>query len=550
VTDIFSISSRFVDEVVALNPEAATQFGIPGYDHLWNDTSPEGFAANHDLVLRYQREVDSLQPHLDRWHVHGRRVLQDFFLEEIAEYEEGARYFRLSHVAGVADDLREIFDLMDTESDAGWDNIATRLETIDQPLAGWRETFEEGRRAGRVVPRRQVTAMIEQFRHLAGPDSHWMLLEPQVVSNQPDRAERVQAAIAQAQAEAASFADYLEQTYAKDATTADGAGLERYLANADRFLGMRIDPVETYEWGWSEVRRLHDAMNTVARQIDPDRDLADVIELLETEPRYLTESPAAFAEFIQDLQNQALGQLDGTHFDVPEQIRQVKVNMVPPGGALGAYYVQPSEDFARPGSIWYSFGERQQLPLWSEVSTGYHEGFPGHHLQLGTALAQRANLTRAHRLFLWHSGYGEGWALYTERLMDELGYFEKPEYLLGMLSAQQLRACRVVIDIGCHLGLDIPGDGLVNPGGSWDFDTGVQMLHRIAGLPPDQADSEVKRYFGWPAQAISYKVGERAILDMREQARRKHGPSFDLKEFHRRLLEGGDARLDYLATLD
>lgn len=163
-------------------------------------------------------------------------------------------------------------------------------------------------------------------------------------------------------------------------------------------------------------------------------------------------------------------------------------------------------------------------------------------------MAQSEKLTRAHRVFIWHPGYGEGWALYTERLMNELGYFDQPQYLLGMLAAQQMRACRVVIDIGSHLDLDIPANGLVNPGGKWDFETGVEMLNRVAGVPVDQSESEIKRYLGWPGQAIAYKVGERAILNMRDELKAEQGSSFDLKDFHRRLLEGGDVRLDYLAS--
>ena len=216
------------------------------------------------------------------------------------------------------------------------------------------------------------------------------------------------------------------------------------------------------------------------------------------------------------------------------------VNLVPPGAALGAYYMQPSEDFTRPGGIWYSFGERDQIPLWGEVSTAYHEGFPGHHLQMGIAMAQAANLTRAHRLMIWYSGYGEGWALYTERLMDELGFFEKPEYLLGMYGAQQMRACRVVVDIGLHLGFDIPAHGPINPGQAWDYDAAIQMMHQVAALPIDVATSEVIRYLGWPAQAPSYKVGEREILAIREEAKKRS--DYDQKEFHRTLLEG--ARCD------
>jgi uncharacterized protein (DUF885 family) len=545
VTDIYELSTQYVDDVVSQAPELATYLGVPGSDHLWSDTSPAGTEALHELVKNYRRQVNSLNGIDDRWHQHGRRVFADHLEENLSEYETGSRYYRARHVAGIADDLRDIFDLMSTQSDEDWDNIATRLETIDQPMNGWEQTLEEGRRLGHVVSQRQVTSLIEQMRHLAGSESKFLGLA--VASAKSGRADRVAKAVDQARNSAGTFADYLEQEYATDAVEADGVGAERYVSEADRFLGMTIDPQETYEWGWTEVHRLHRAMTDVAQRIDRDRSLAEVLKMLDSDPRFLTSNPEEFVEFIQELQDQALGQLDGTHFDVPEQIRKVSVNLVPPGAALGAYYLPPSEDFTRPGGIWYSFGERQQLPLWGEVSTGYHEGFPGHHLQVGTAMSQSEKLSRAHRVFIWHPGYGEGWALYTERLMDELGYFEEPQYLLGMLAAQQLRACRVVIDIGSHLDLDIPSDGYINPGGKWNFDAGVQTLHQIAGLPIDQAESETKRYLGWPGQAIAYKVGERAILRMREEAKRKEGGDFDLKDFHRRLLEGGDVRLDYLA---
>jgi uncharacterized protein (DUF885 family) len=352
-----------------------------------------------------------------------------------------------------------------------------------------------------------------------------------------------------AQGAVTEFVEYLEADYLPSAPLADAVGRDRYVAEADRFVGQLIDPIETYEWGWEEVHRLDAEMKKVAASVDPDRDLAGVIELLETDPGYAVPSQEAFVEFIQTLQDEALHQLEGVHFDVPEEIRSVSVNRVPPGAALGAYYLPPPEDFKRPGGIWYSFGERQQIPLWGEVSTGYHEGFPGHHLQVGTVMAMAENLSRFHRLLIWYSGYGEGWALYTERLMDELGYFERPEYLLGMLAAQQLRACRVVIDIGCHLEYRIPDHAPIGAGDVWTYEHGVEVLHQLAGQPRDVSESELKRYLGWPGQAIAYKVGERAILELREARRRREGDRFDLKEFHRSLLGRGEVRLDYLKEL-
>jgi uncharacterized protein (DUF885 family) len=226
----------------------------------------------------------------------------------------------------------------------------------------------------------------------------------------------------------------------------------------------------------------------------------------------------------------------------------VTVNLAPPGGALGAWYINPSSDWERPGSVWYSLGEREMIPVWQEVSTAYHEGFPGHHLQIGTAMWQSDRLSKAHRLLIWYSGYGEGWALYAERLMDELGYFERPDYRVGMLASHIFRAARVVVDIGCHLGYTIPDTAPLHAGETWSYEKAVDYIEQVGLQPRDLAESEVKRYLGWPGQAISYKVGEREILDIRRRLRERDA-SFDLKDFHRRIIEGGEVRLDYLREI-
>ena len=222
------------------------------------------------------------------------------------------------------------------------------------------------------------------------------------------------------------------------------------------------------------------------------------------------------------------------------------MNIAPPGGSLGAYYVGPSEDFSRPGSVWWSLTPRGPYPVFDEVSTAYHEGFPGHHLQIGVQMSLADRLSRLHRLWVWKPGAGEGWALYAERLMDELGFFEKPDYVFGWLSGQMLRACRVVIDIGSHLELPIPDGQPFHPGEPWTFDSAVQMLVEYASLSKPYAESEVTRYLGWPGQAIAYKVGENAILEMRREARVRLGADFDAKAFHSRLLEIGPVGLDLL----
>ncbi len=251
---------------------------------------------------------------------------------------------------------------------------------------------------------------------------------------------------------------------------------------------------------------------------------------------------------MQARQERALADLDTTAFDVPAEIRGVEVRIAPPGGSLGAYYIPPSEDLKRRGSIWYSLGETLPIPLWDQVSIAYHEGFPGHHLQCGLQVTFRERLSKLQRLE-GYSGYAEGWALYCERLMHELGYYEKPDYLLGMLSCQMMRACRVVIDIGCHLELPIPEDAPFHPGERWSFELAVEMLETMAGMPRDHAESEVTRYFGWPAQAIAYNVGERLIVSLRREMEAREGEAFRLKDFHNRVLGCGNVALDRLRDI-
>jgi uncharacterized protein (DUF885 family) len=290
-------------------------------------------------------------------------------------------------------------------------------------------------------------------------------------------------------------------------------------------------------------------MEHQAGLIDPGASLPEVVEQLKTDPDRCAATPDEFLEAMRQRQELVMAELDGTHFDIPEPIKRLEVKVAPPGGSLGAYYVQPSEDFTRPGTVWYSLGTQTSFPLWDEVSTAYHEGFPGHHMQSGVQLSLADRLSRLHRTLIWHPGYGEGWALYAERLMHELGYLEKPEYVLGMLSAEMHRACRVVIDIGLHVGYPIPPDAVFRPGRDWTFETAVEMLTDLAFLYPDYARSEVTRYLGWPGQAISYKVGQRVILELREDMRSRRGGAFDLKEFHGAVLGSGPVGLAHLREL-
>jgi uncharacterized protein (DUF885 family) len=539
----FEISDRFTDDWAKLMPISATIFGIAGYDDQCTDYSPDGVAGRADLYRKTKAELDAHLDHPDEVQAFGARVLSDWLAEQIDRFETQKWRRDLNHVASPFQHMRDVFDVMSKDDEEGWSAIAARLDGFGRMLDGYRQCLESGIADGDTVAVRQAESLLEQVEAAASDVSRFLSFRKDAASSDGDP-DRLSRAVDAARTACAEFASWLRAEYLPVARPSDAVGRDEYLRGADEYLGMTIDPEETYEWGWSEVRRIRAEMEATAGDIDPDSSITEILELLETDPERSAATRDDFVRFVSEIQQQAISQLAGVHFAVPDELKVVTVNIAPPGGSLGAWYMSPSEDFSRPGSIWYSPGERERLPYWQEVSTAYHEGFPGHHLQVGTAVLQRERLSRFHRLVIWYSGAGEGWALYAERLMDELGFFEKPEYRLGLLASQLFRSLRVVVDIGCQLGFTIPGDAPLHAGDVWDYQRAVDYMSQIGLQAQDVAESEVKRYLGWWGQAISYKVGEREILDIRDQARSLG--DYDQKDFHRKMLEAGAIRLDHL----
>ena len=545
--DIYTLSSDIVDETAAAVPTRATSLGIAGHDHEWDDLSPAGLDALADVQRDQLRRVAGLSPATDQWARLAVDVATAELERDLILHEAGEGLRELNSIESPLQKLRDAFDQMDTETSEGWSNIASRLEKLPTALKQYAESLSLGKERGQAVARRQVVEGVRQARNHSGNDSHFNTFPAaatDIVSQ--SLADRIEVGVASARAAYGNLADFLEQQYLPRATERDGVGRDRYVMHAARFLGCEIDPIATYEWGWSEVERLRGRMAEVSAEIVPGGGLADTLELLLTDPERAAKSQDEFRDLMLERQEVALRELEGTHFDVPEPVRVIDVKMTPPGGSLGAYYYQPSEDFSRSGTVYWSKGDQQQIPLFDEVTTAYHEGFPGHHLQVGLQLTAGDRFSRMQKVMVWYSGSGEGWALYAEDLMEELGYLETPDYVMGKLAAEMLRACRVVIDIGSHLELPIPTDQPFHPGESWTFEAGVAMLEAYAAQDHDPAVSEMTRYLGWPGQAISYKVGQQAIRDLRREEQTRLGGEYDQKAFHARLLEVGAVGLDTL----
>lgn len=546
---IFALSDRLVDELCELYPNTATYIGVDGYDDRWPDMSPAGVAHAAETLRAMRRRVAAAPPAENRWEQLAVSVAADELDRMIQGYEDGDPQRDLNSISSSLQGLRETFDHMRRETLHDWENVAARLEALPATFAGYQATLDEGRRRGMAVPIRQVEEAVRQAEVQASEQSALLLLDEALAAGDVvdgAMASRVRDGIAAGRRAYRDFATYLRTTYAPDAPDKDAAGPDRYRREVRKLLGTDIDPHEAYEWGWTEVASLRRRMEAVAEEIAPGEGIAGAIRVLKDDPARAAATPEDLVAFLSARVNEALERLAGTHFDVPDQIRRCDVKLAPPGGALGAYYVGPSEDFTRPGSVWWSIVRDEPRPLYEDVTTAYHEGFPGHHLQVGVQASLDEHLSRLHRRWVWMPGTGEGWALYAERLMDELGYLDRPDYVFGYLAGQMHRACRVVIDIGSHLEFAIPRGQPFHPGEPWSYATAVEMLEDYATLDTPYAESEVKRYLGWPAQAIAYKLGEREILRVRDELAAADGDRFDLKGFHARLLEVGPVGLDLM----
>lgn len=546
------ISDQFVERFAALDPISATFEGIPGHDDELTDYSPDGIAERLAHARTTLRELDGVPVQSDRERVAAEVIRRE--LEVAVDLSEAGEELRaLRVIDSPVSNVRISFDVLPRDTVEDWETITARTTAVPQALDGFIASLREGVREGLVAAQRQAVACAQQADTWGGRgngDTPFFVglvdeLDARGVEDPALRA-RLEEAARRATAAYAALGRFLVDEYLPAASEQDAVGGERYERWALSFNGTRLDLRETYAWGWDEARRIEAAMGDVGERILPGESLGDVIEHLERDPTRTIEGAETFRAWLQDLMDRTVSELDDVHFDIPTPMQRVEAMIAPPGGAASMYYTGPSEDFSRPGRTWYPTLGRTTFPLWGEVSTAYHEGVPGHHLQIGMTRLLADDLNRFQRTLALNAGHAEGWALYAERLMGELGYLDDPAFELGMLRAQMMRAARVVIDIGLHLELSIPDDNRFHPGERWSPELALEFMMERTRFGEDFASSEVDRYLGWPAQAICYKVGERSWLRAREEMRTRLGATFDLKQFHDTALRLGPMGLDQL----
>ncbi|GIJ34220.1 DUF885 domain-containing protein [Micromonospora sediminimaris] len=546
---IDDLANRYVADWAALSPTGATSVGIAGHDDKFDDLSPDGYAARAELTRRTLAELDTIEPVTEAERT-AREAMQERLGLELDRYDTGETASEVSVITSGLHEIRMVFDLMPTEGEQARANLAARLNLFASTLEDYKTTLRESAAAGRISSRAQLIEVAKQCDTWVDPDGDNVFhgLVDRLGEDGSLGAELRRGAAA-ATAATAEFGQFLRAELAPHGREKQAAGRERYELASQYFLGARIDLDETYAWGFTELARLEADMRTVAAQIaGPSATIDEAVAALDADPARTIRGRDAFRDWMQELADQAISDLNGTHFDIPEQVRRIEC-MIAPTSDGSIYYTGPSEDFARPGRMWWAVPQGlTDFSTWREVTTVYHEGVPGHHLQIGQTAVRAELLNRWQRLLCWVSGHGEGWALYAERLMEELGYLDDPGNRLGMLDGQALRAARVIVDIGMHLELEIPKDNPFDfhPGERWTPELGWEFLRAHCRVPDEMLRFELNRYLGWPGQAPSYKVGERIWLQAREDAKARKGADFDLREFHRQALDLGALGLDPL----
>ncbi|WP_405646693.1 DUF885 domain-containing protein [Streptomyces uncialis] len=545
------VADAYVDELIALDPVTGTYLGVRASSSALPDYSPAGQEGLAELARRTLAGLEAAEarPGADA-DIERRcaRLLRERLTAELAVHDAHEGLRAVGNMHSPAHSVREVFTLTPADTDEDWAAIAARLRAVPGALAGYRESLGLGLERELYAGPRPTATFVEQLAEWTGPDADGLTWFEQFVAPGPEalRAELTAAARTATQA-FAELRDWMAEVYAPTVEGApDPVGRERYARWSRYFNGTDLDLDEAYAYGWAEYHRLLAEMRTEAEKVLPGAATPWVaLAHLDVHGRHI-EGVEEVRVWLQELMDKAIEALDGTHFDLADRVRVVESRIAPPGSAAAPYYTSPSEDFSRPGRTWLPTMGLDRFPVYDLVSTWYHEGVPGHHLQLAQWAHVREDLSRYQAGIGGVSANCEGWALYAERLMDELGFLADPEERLGYLDAQMMRAARVIVDIGMHLELQIPADSPFHPGERWTPELAQEFFGAHSSRPADFVESELTRYLSIPGQAIGYKLGERAWLLGRERAQRRHGDAFDAKAWHMAALSQGSLGLDDL----
>lgn len=529
------------------HPIHATQLGVHAYSDLLPDPSRE--ARDASLLQRrafLRKAQDLLAGSLSE----ADRTTMELFAEELAagiamhvcrtwEWSIDARFNLLTEANYLAD-LHEL----DTAEDGR--NLVARIRALPGNIDIDAEHLRKGLAEGRVASEESLRRVVEQFdTQLAKPDAEWPVAAPatqelewtdgDVEAFRADLTE----AVAALRPALESFRDLVRDELIPESRSGNDIGLTGlpdgqscYLAAIRKHTTLDRDADTIHQQGLDTMASIHDEMQALAPGLFDTDDLETVFERLRTDPALYFEDGDAIEAFANDALARAEAALPEVLGEIPTTpcvVRRIPDYQAP--YTYVAYYRPPNPDGSKPGEYFVNTSAPTTRPRYEAAALAFHESVPGHHTQ--HAFAQELGDLPAFRRYGYWTVFAEGWALYTERLADEMGLYTSDLERLGMLSYQSWRAARLVVDTGIH-------------SKGWSRTEAEAYMQANTPLAANNIANEVDRYITWPGQALGYMTGQLEIQRLRRQAEAARGEAFDLKAFHDDLLSGGSVSIGVL----
>lgn len=543
---VHRIADAYVVELARHEPDAAQALGRDDGPAL-PDLSPAWLRRRYDLQGEVLESLDALPA--DAGDPALRAALRERLERERLLFDTG---FTPRLVAGLATPVhlvRYAVEGLTLTADAEGRAQLARLEAapaaVREYLASLRWARENADRftGSGVAPLRQLDTLAAQLERWIEAD--WFGSVPVAPAVDEGIRARVRRAADETNRALADLVAALRGDLRDAAPTEDGVGEDVYPDLAAAMLGARIDLVDTYAYGWTELARLTDEASALARDLggagdDPVRAAA---ALLDDDPRYRLEGVEAIRGWLTRRVDETTTALSDA-FSLPAGIRRVECVVAEAADGVVYYTPAPPDGSAPSRIVWTIPSGVPVAASWQEVTSVHHEGLPGHHLQF-VVTASDPHLHPWQRHLCHIHGYAEGWAHYAEQLSDELGLVRDPAERLGLVLGQIWRSVRIVADIGLHTGWAVP-EGAVVPPQAWTPDLARRMLVDLALVEPHLAGFEVDRYLGWPGQALAFKVGARLWAEARAAREAADGADFSLRDFHRDALGLGPMGLEPL----
>ena len=483
---------------------------------------------------------------LDRRHRVDYDLLKDGLESSIRAFELETHLIPFNTYSGFFKSFPGIRDRVPLTSVKEYEDYISRLAAYRTYTQDHLELLREGIKKGRVLPRIVLKGWEDGVTpHIVDDPEESLLWEPfeelpESFSEEDSERLRALARVAITESVVAGyqlFYDFMESEYIPATTETIGAsflpgGEEYYAYYVQRFTTTDLTPTEVHEIGESEVARIRAEMLEVIAEVGFKGDFSEFVEYLRTDPKFYAKTPEELMEKVSRVLKKMDGKLPELFRVLPRMpygIREIPDYIAPK--TTTAYYGSGSGDGTRAGTYWVNTYALESRPLYEIEALSLHEAVPGHHLQI--SLAQELEDLSLWRRYRGVGAFAEGWALYSERLGLEVGFYEDPYSNFGRLSYEMWRALRLVVDTGIHAM-------------GWERQRAIDYMAENSALTLHNITAEVDRYISWPGQALGYKIGELKIRELRARAEETLGEAFDLREFHDVVLREGSIPLSVL----